>query len=63
MRGIFAFDSDAHGGPYRLVAAPVLPRLIAQVPEIVRRVVSRIVIPRLDFSALEERGVAVLELE
>ncbi len=31
-RGVFAFDSDAFGGPYRLVAAPYLPILTDALP-------------------------------
>jgi len=59
MRGIFAFDSDAHGGPYRLVAAPTEPRLALQLPYLVRRVASRIVIPRTEFAALAAGEVLV----
>lgn len=31
-RGVFAFDGDAHGGPYRLVAAPKNPVHSAELP-------------------------------
>lgn len=31
-RGLFAFDSDVHGGPYRLVAAPEVPIKMGQLP-------------------------------
>lgn len=31
-RGLFAFDGDAHGGPYRLVAAPKEPAHSAELP-------------------------------
>lgn len=33
-RGLFAFDSDANGGPYRLVAAPQAPVRVAELPAI-----------------------------
>ena len=41
-RGLFAFDSDPNGGPYRLVAAPVSPVLAADLPRSVVEVVSRL---------------------
>ena len=32
-RGLFAFDSDPNGGPYRIVAAPVLAARVEDFPE------------------------------
>jgi hypothetical protein len=31
-RGLYAFDCDPGGGPYRLVAAPVVPRRVEELP-------------------------------
>lgn len=34
-RGLFAYDSDFNGGPYRLVAAPLVPAHITELPSLV----------------------------
>jgi len=31
-RGLYAFDADVHGGPYRLIAAPAEPVLVRALP-------------------------------
>jgi hypothetical protein len=36
-RGVFAFDSDPHGGPYRLVAMPKHPATSAACPALCRQ--------------------------
>jgi hypothetical protein len=41
-RGLFAFDCDPNGGPYRKVAAPQLPIRIESLPAAAVEVVSRI---------------------
>jgi hypothetical protein len=51
-RGLFAFDSDPHGSPYRLVAAPVTPARIADLPASAVDVVSQLQLPWLRFSNL-----------
>ena len=53
-RGLFAFDSDFNGGPYRLVAAPVVPVLSVALPRAVAEVVSLVVFMHLKFSDLTE---------
>lgn len=32
QRGLYAYDSDPHGGPYRLVAVPAIPRRVETMP-------------------------------
>ena len=36
-RGLFAFDADIYGGPYRLIAAPVTPLKFHELPLCWRR--------------------------
>ncbi len=48
-RGGYAFDSDANGGPYRLVAAPEVPVRVAQLPASAAVIVDRIVLPQVRF--------------
>jgi hypothetical protein len=43
-RGVFAFDSDPAGGPYRLVSAPVSPAHASTFPTVVRDAASAIVL-------------------
>jgi hypothetical protein len=38
-RGVFAYDADANGGPYRLVAAPTDAILVETLPDGARQVV------------------------
>ena len=51
-RGLFAFDSDSHGGPYLLVAAPDTPALATELPPIVARVLENLQYRHLQFTAL-----------
>ena len=53
-RGVFAFDSDSLGGPYRLVAAPRTPVALDRLPVMVRDVVGRIVLPGVVFRGARE---------
>ncbi len=48
-RGLFAFDADPYGGPYRLVAAPAEPCLLRSLPGAVRDVAARIRFSRCSF--------------
>jgi hypothetical protein len=48
-RGLFAFDCNPHGGPYRMVAAPVVPCQVADLPRLTRNAVERIALRRLRF--------------
>jgi len=41
-RGLFAFDGDPSGGPYRIVAAPAVPARLGSLPPIAVDVVSRL---------------------
>jgi hypothetical protein len=41
-RGLFAFDCDPNGGPYRLVAAPLVPLRMDSLPPLAADVVSRL---------------------
>jgi hypothetical protein len=51
-RGLYAFDSDAHGGAYRLLAAPSVPARVADLPSAARAVVGLIRFRHLRFSEL-----------
>lgn len=51
-RGVFAFDSDANGGRYRLVAVPETPVRVAELPDTAAEVVYRLVLRHLKFTAL-----------
>ena len=51
-RGLFAFDCDPNGGPYRIVAAPMIPRLVGAMPPSVAAVISRIHLRWIRFDAV-----------
>jgi hypothetical protein len=53
-RGLYAFDSDATGSPYRLVAAPTVPCLVSDLTPIVARTVSIVCLRQLSFARFEE---------
>lgn len=53
-RGVFAFDSDPHGGPYRMVAAPETATRVTDLPGLAAAVASLLVFPYLRFSDLPE---------
>ncbi|WP_437719848.1 hypothetical protein [Sorangium sp. So ce861] len=49
-RGLFAFDSDPHGGPYRMVAAPADPVRIFDLPRIVIGIVECLKLRQVRFA-------------
>lgn len=51
-RGLFAYDADVHGGPYRLVAAPAEPATTARMPAGVRSVLREAEFRNLRFAQL-----------
>jgi hypothetical protein len=51
-RGLFAYEAHAHGGPYRLVAAPEVPVGAAELPAIVVDVLRRLTFAHLRFAQL-----------
>jgi hypothetical protein len=53
-RGLFAFDSDPHGGPYRLIAAPHRPVSLQDLPPMVRGVAERVVLSTVVFRVVRE---------
>jgi hypothetical protein len=53
-RGLFAFDSDPDGGPYRIVSAPKEPIRVAELPEKAAKVAQRIVFSHLRFAEMSE---------
>jgi hypothetical protein len=59
-RGVFAFDSDSDGGPYRLVAAPALPISVAQLPTPANAIAQRLVFRNLRFSEQVELSATFL---
>ncbi|WP_437805206.1 hypothetical protein [Sorangium sp. So ce1078] len=50
-RGLFAFDSDHHGRPYRMVAAPADPIRIVDLPRLVIDVVERLKLRQVRFAS------------
>jgi hypothetical protein len=60
QRGLFAFDSDPLGGPYRIVAVPEEPTHLSQLPETVAAVARRIVYGHLHFARCAELTAAQL---
>lgn len=59
-RGLFAFDADANGGPYRRVAAPQSPVRIDDLPEEVVAVVLDLKSRDLRFARLTEVTASAL---
>ena len=53
-RGLFAYDSDPHGGPYRLVAAPEVAADVADLPEAAADIIGRVVFKNLRFGDVTE---------
>jgi hypothetical protein len=51
-RGLFAFDADIDGGPYRLVAAPESAINVAHLPEAAVDVIRFLTFSRLRFAGL-----------
>ena len=60
-RGLFAFDSEPHGGPYRLVAVPKDPIRVADLPDAADAVARQLVYSHLRFSELQEISKDMLE--
>lgn len=59
-RGLFAFDSDPNGGPYRLVASPENPATLIEVPEETRSAASLVKLHSVRFGAWADTEGAVL---
>lgn len=59
-RGLFGFDSDPHGGPYRLVSAPEQPVQSNELPEEAVRAATRLVFAHLRFAEMSEASEAEL---
>lgn len=53
-RGIFAFDADTFGGPYKLVAAPKGVVVVDELPTVAADVARRLLFPHLRFTTLLE---------
>jgi hypothetical protein len=53
-RGVFAFDGDPNGGPYRLVARPTAPMRVSDLPEGAREVAEAVLLPRIRFARVGE---------
>lgn len=53
LRGVFAFDADLNGGPYRLVGIPAKPIWVDHLPKSVAEVVKIITFATLQFAALK----------
>ncbi len=60
-RGLFAFDSDPCGGPYRLVAAPERPIRVPELPQAAAGVVRRLECPRVRFPDVQEVSADMLQ--
>lgn len=59
-RGVFAFDSDPEGGPYRLVSAPRKSVRLGELPEHVSRVAGAITL-NLCFADVQELSTSTLQ--
>lgn len=60
-RGVFVFDSDPFGGPYKLIAAPEVVALVDELPKVAADVVRRLVFPHLNFTQLREISTELLQ--
>jgi hypothetical protein len=63
-RGLFAFDGDFLGGPYRLVGVPTTPIRASALPDAVARVANRVTFTKVRFqgqSLLQVERAATLE--
>lgn len=56
-RGLYAFDSDPNGDPYKLVAAPVKPARLGDLPAGVVSIARKIKLSRLRCTGLTEGAV------
>jgi hypothetical protein len=59
-RGVFAFDSDPEGGPYRLVAAPRKSVRLSELQDHISRVAGAIVLD-LCFADVQELSTSTLQ--
>jgi hypothetical protein len=60
-RGLFAFDSDPNGGPYRRVAVPEHAIRVADLPEAAAVVVKRLALVNVRFSEVHELPTEALQ--
>jgi hypothetical protein len=60
-RGVFAFDSDVYGSPYRLVAAPVRPIVLAGLPLATAKAAGRVRLGHLCFATVGQGDVITVE--
>ena len=60
-RGVFAFDSDPSGAPYRLVAAPKAASTIDGVPAITAQAGGRVKLDHLCFADVREGEIVTVE--
>lgn len=59
-RGLFAYDSDAHGGPYHLVAVPEQAIFLDALPPAIAAVAGRIVLRSISFAGTARITAAML---
>jgi len=52
-RGLFAYDADAAGGPYQLIAAPAKPVRRSELPASVAALLASVAYPQLRFAQLD----------
>lgn len=57
LRGVFAFDSDPNGSPYRLVAAPTRPVRLSEAPGLTSEAAGRVQLDHLSFESLQDGEV------
>lgn len=60
-RGVFVFDADYMGGPYKAVATPQRPRRLDELPESVAAVACRVRFTELTFLELAQFPEEILE--
>jgi hypothetical protein len=53
-RGLFAFDADVFGGPYRLIAAPAIPLQVHELPDYAAQVARQLRFTHLRFTDARE---------
>jgi hypothetical protein len=53
-RGLFSFDSDIQGGPYRLAGVPARPAHLDEFPSAVVDVIRRVQLKTIQFAAMQE---------
>lgn len=60
-RGVFAFDSDPAGGPYRRIAVPGTPVYVKELPRDVAHAALKIRYAQLDFASATEISERALQ--